>query len=223
MSSGDWLTIHEASALVGVSPATLRRWCDAGDVRAFTTPGGHRRFDRAAVIGMLPAASRGRPTLASLGETADSIARVCRLDIRGSVPFPGSIEALAPSARVAFRDCGRQLVCALAGYLDSPSGIEAERRLASAEQAAIQQGRIAARHGVAIGDTVGLFLRFRAQFLHRLGAAARRKGVDATNATSLLESAIDAIDRVVPALIAGHQDEIGASCRPNELRSPSSR
>ena len=46
----EWLTIRAASALVGVSVATLRRWCDAGLVRVFTTPGGHRRFSRAAVL-----------------------------------------------------------------------------------------------------------------------------------------------------------------------------
>ncbi len=49
-----WLTLGEACALVGVSPATLRRWSDNGDVRAFTTPGGHRRFARSAILGLLP-------------------------------------------------------------------------------------------------------------------------------------------------------------------------
>ena len=37
-SRREWLTIHEASDLIGVSPATLRRWSDAGEIRAFTTP-----------------------------------------------------------------------------------------------------------------------------------------------------------------------------------------
>lgn len=39
-----WLSVQEASAMLGVSPATLRRWSAAGEVEAFTTPGGHRRF-----------------------------------------------------------------------------------------------------------------------------------------------------------------------------------
>ncbi len=65
----EWMSIHEACRLIGVSPATLRRWSDAGDIKAFTTPGGHRRFSRAAVIGLLPADRRGRPNLERLGET----------------------------------------------------------------------------------------------------------------------------------------------------------
>ncbi len=203
--SREWLTIHEASALVGVSPATLRRWCDAGDVRAFTTPGGHRRFARAAVLGMLPPASRSRPTMASLGQSADAITHVYRRDVCRSVSWPASIEALGPEAREPFRESGRTIVNALVEYLDASGPHEAARRLAAAESAAARHGQLAAYHSVTIRDTVELFLRFRAPFLHELGAVARRRGLDATEATDLLEAATDAIDRLMPAVIAGHE------------------
>ena len=42
--SDDWLSLQSASKQLGVSPATLRHWADKGKVRAFRTPGGHRRF-----------------------------------------------------------------------------------------------------------------------------------------------------------------------------------
>lgn len=54
-SREEWLTVREACALVGVSPATLRRWSDNGDIKAFTTPGGHRRFTRSTILDLLPA------------------------------------------------------------------------------------------------------------------------------------------------------------------------
>lgn len=50
----EWLTVREACAMVGVSPATLRRWSDDGHVTAFTTPGGHRRFSRTTILDLLP-------------------------------------------------------------------------------------------------------------------------------------------------------------------------
>ena len=56
-----WLTLHEACSLVGVSPATLRRWSKNGDISTFTTPGGHRRFARSALIGLLPAPNGACP------------------------------------------------------------------------------------------------------------------------------------------------------------------
>ena len=43
------LALGEASRLLGVDPDTLRRWADEGRVPAFTTPGGHRRFERRAL------------------------------------------------------------------------------------------------------------------------------------------------------------------------------
>lgn len=42
-----WLSISEAAEMLGVHPATLRRWADAGDVPTMITPGGHRRFSQA--------------------------------------------------------------------------------------------------------------------------------------------------------------------------------
>lgn len=56
----EWIAAGEAVALLGVSPATLRRWADSGQLAAFTTPGGHRRFDRSAVLSLLPAKRRNR-------------------------------------------------------------------------------------------------------------------------------------------------------------------
>src|SRR5450759_3453083 len=51
---------QEASALLGVSTATLRRWAADGRVATFTTPGGHRRIRRSAVEALFPR----RPTVA---------------------------------------------------------------------------------------------------------------------------------------------------------------
>lgn len=208
--SREWLTIHEASAIVGVSTATLRRWCDAGDVHAFTTPGGHRRFARAAVIGMLPLASRIRPTMIGLGQTAESITRAYRRAACPAVAWPAQIEALAPAAREPFRECGRAIVGALAGYLDAAGTPEAAPRLAIAKSAAARHGQLAATHGITLGETVELFLRLRAPFLHELSAVARRKALDTTSAMDFLEAATDVIDSLMPSLIAGYQAGPGA-------------
>ena len=48
-SSPDLLSLSEAATLLGVHPATLRRWADQGDILVMVTPGGHRRFPRTEV------------------------------------------------------------------------------------------------------------------------------------------------------------------------------
>lgn len=49
------LTTTQASKLLGLSPATVRRMVDRGEVEAWTTPGGYRRIFRVGVDKMLAA------------------------------------------------------------------------------------------------------------------------------------------------------------------------
>ena len=82
-----WLSLGPASALLGVDPGTLRRWADEGRVPVYTTPGGHRRFDRRALerlaterrpgMGRRTTRPSARP-LASLGATPERLQRVYR-------------------------------------------------------------------------------------------------------------------------------------------------
>jgi len=66
-SDPQWLSLGDASRLLGVSTATVRRWADSGRLRPFTTPGGHRRFSRASLERLLPAQRARRPELAAAG------------------------------------------------------------------------------------------------------------------------------------------------------------
>lgn len=200
----EWLTIHEASALIGVSPATLRRWSDAGDIKAFTTPGGHRRFSRSAVLGLLPSARRERPNLERLGETPERLARVYRSQIGKTADATGWIKLLDEAEKAPFREYGRRIANALLASFDAPNAAEREASIVEAELGSAEYGRIAAEHGIPIADTVELFLRFRMPFLHELGAVARRRALDTAEATDLLEIATEALDRLLSALVRAH-------------------
>ena len=39
------LTVSEAADFLGVSPASVRKWSDAGLLPAYRTPGGQRRYE----------------------------------------------------------------------------------------------------------------------------------------------------------------------------------
>jgi glutamyl-tRNA reductase len=114
----EWLTLHEACSLVGVSPATLRRWSDNGDISSFTTPGGHRRFAKSALLDLLrtpcgapPAASPAAPpaecpvsspaessAASPEAEAADPASDVCPVAAPGasSAAADGGAESDAP-------------------------------------------------------------------------------------------------------------------------------
>lgn len=54
-----YLTTAEAALVLAVTPATVRRWADAGRIRAVRSLGGHRRFPAPAVMQLLRSAEAG--------------------------------------------------------------------------------------------------------------------------------------------------------------------
>ena len=197
-----WLTIHEASALIGVSEATLRRWAEAGDVEAFVTPGGHRRFTHQAILDLLPHPVRPHRTLRQLGGTPERVVRQYRRDLltAGSHWLP----ELDATAREAFRTPGRQILTAMLGFLDAPDEASGAAALANAEEAAVAYGRLAEAQGLGIKTTAEAFLHFRSPFLEELATIARRRRLEASEAISLINAAGGVFDRLLPALLDGY-------------------
>jgi len=96
----EWLTLHEACSLVGVSPATLRRWSNNGDISTFTTPGGHRRFARSALLGLLPA-PRGASAAKPLATSAAASSAGADQRAGADAPLPSLIALVAQARQVS--------------------------------------------------------------------------------------------------------------------------
>ncbi len=50
MRKKEYLTPQDVARMLMVSPVTVRQWAQRGEIEAATTPGGHRRFTREAVL-----------------------------------------------------------------------------------------------------------------------------------------------------------------------------
>ncbi len=190
--------------MLGVSPATLRRWSDAGRLRVFTTPGGHRRFSRAALERLLPADRSRRPSIAGGGLTPSRIARTYRRASRDAAPELPWVLTLSDEQRLLFRERGHVLAASLLQYLDATQPEAAAHHLEEASGSAAEYGTVAATLGLSLSQTVEGFLRFRAPFHHELAVAARRRGFDTAETTDLLETAEQAMDRLLLATMTGH-------------------
>lgn len=199
--------LSEASSLLGVSPATLRRWSDAGRLRVFTTPGGHRRFSRAALERLLPADRSRRPSIGGAGLTPSRIARTYRRVSRDAAPELPWVLTLTDEQRLLFRERGQILASSLLQYLDATKPETSVHHLKEASTTAAEYGRVAAKLRLSLSQTVEGFLRFRAPFHHELAVAARRRGFDAAETTDLLETAERAMDRLLVATMTGHRLE----------------
>ena len=203
-----WLTLGEASRILGITPSTLRRWADHGDVAAFVTPGGHRRFPRSTIESLVPQTKSRRPRLAGIGVTAERVARVYRRAKPAGRPAPPPwLAALSEDERAEFRQRGHRLLALLLEQLNQEGTNPSRSELAEAVASATEYGRRAAAHGASLSETVEAFVRFRAAFIGELAGMARRRRLDTREATALLVEAEHAVDRLLVALMSGHSGQ----------------
>jgi excisionase family DNA binding protein len=214
--TSDWISIREASVLLGVSPATLRRWSEAGEVTAFTTPGGHRRFSRAALTARLPQTAPTSTSLARLGETADGVAARYRHRSEGTSAAAPWLGSVPETSRLRLRDHGRVIAASLIGSIEATSESEREAALTAGMEAAGDYGRIAAALGATMRQTVATFLHFRRPFVEEMGAVARRRELDATGTAALLSASAEAIDRLLDATLEGFEQAMTPRARRSQ-------
>jgi excisionase family DNA binding protein len=219
------IRLGEASRLLGVDPDTLRRWADEGRVQAFTTPGGHRRFERRALERMVSTRRTGPAgRLAGLGDSSTRLNAAYRRRYAELHGAGSELHALVPAEeRAVFRQHGQQLVDALVRHLDR-SGPERGRAEREAMDLAAQMGDRLARLGVALEVAVSMFVAARRPFLTELGVMARRRGVDALRVGRLYEVSSGLLDRLLLAFVAAHAEardedegiDHPAAARPDE-------
>ncbi len=210
-TGSQWLPLGAASRLLGVDSDTLRRWANSGRVEAFTTPGGHRRFERRSLERLI--ADRrvdAHPRISSLGASPGRIASAMRRAYAAESRLgQRPRRALRREDRDAFRRQGRLLVEALVARLDGDE--PRADRLAESEAIAIVAGFAArlAHAGVGVAEAVTMFVDARQSFLAELAALGRRRRLTADGATALLAEASSLLDRVLLGFLASHQAAVG--------------
>ena len=171
-----WLGVHEASEMLGVSTATLRRWSVAGKIETFTTPGGHRRYARSTLEHLLPQAAGGEQSVASLGGSADRVVEILRANIAAVCPDVSWLDGADQQTLAGLALAGRAMVDGVLGYVDGASRREREAALAPALRAAELHGRLAERRGRPAAVTGATFQGCRRRLRARRGALAGGQG-----------------------------------------------
>ena len=201
---GEWLTLGAASRMLGVDPDTLRRWADAGKVELLRTPGGHRRFRAETIAAMLPRPRQARRSLSAIGEPPDRVAAEFRRRVRSDMAEQDWHSRFDAASLRWFRERGMRMSQLLLGALDT-EGRGREELLRQAAQLGHEYGVEAQRRELSLGEATEVFLFFRARFMAEIATIARRRTLDPERAATLFEEADRSLDRVIVALIHGHQ------------------
>ena len=195
----NWLTLGAASGMLGVSESTIRRWADAGDIRSFRTPGGHRRIledDLKQFMASAPSAAPGRDT----DRISDiALARVKRRISRGRQTHSmDAFNTLSDEVRDRLRLMGRQLVDLFARYIASDS--KKERFAEDARTIGHEYGRTLVGSGVRLTVAVSTFNSMRRSMEETAAQIATEAGLSAEDSVVAIENILDLADVVMEGM-----------------------
>ncbi len=209
------MALGHAARLLGVDESTLRRWADAGQIRAFRTPGGHRRFAEADVQAILSGQGfKPQPRSDDLGALA--VARIRRQLNRQPAHDASWHTGAGEEERERMRVLGRRLVNFVSDYLSGRS-----RRGGRAEARDIGQeyGRELARAGVSLRQTLEAFTFFRRSLDQTTRQVAQKTGLSPTETLAHCERVMTLADEVLLG-IAESLDEREYVTPPPEAGRP---
>ena len=208
-----WLTLGQACRMLGVDESTLRRWADNGQVRAFRTLGGHRRFAETDVRELLAGGHDGQ-RYRELGEMA--VTRIRRqLHTRPAREASWYATVDEPS-RDRLRPLGRKLAALAADYL----GRRTRRAglLEDARELGHEYGRELASSGLALAQAVEAFIFFRRSLDAATKQATQQHGLSAADALTAHEQVTALADQVLIGLTEAYEATRVALARP-QVRS----
>jgi excisionase family DNA binding protein len=202
-----WLTLGAASKLLGVSESTIRRWADAGEVRSFRTPGGHRRV-REEDLRQIVASGGAAPRHDTDRISEIAIARVKRRLTRGRQTQSMAVfEGLTDETRDRLRLMGRQLVDFFARYI--ASGTKGDRFTEDARTIGKEYGRMLVSSGVGLTTAVATFNSLRRSIEETASQIASESSLSTDDAVEAIENILVLADVVLEEMAGVYEGASG--------------
>ena len=196
-----WLTLGQACKLLNVDESTLRRWADAGQVRTFRTPGGHRRFAETDVRAIVDGRSAK-----SYGDVGDLATRRIRQQLHRSTNADW-YSTVDETHREKLRPLGRRLMALVADYLSKKrrkSSLLEEARVTGAEY-----GVELMEAGMSLSQAMHAFTFFRRSLDSSAKQALAKAGTSHGESVEVCEQIMALADEVLLG-IAGAYERSGA-------------
>jgi excisionase family DNA binding protein len=154
----DWLSIRQASRLLGVHISTVREWADAGAFPSYRTPGGHRRFSRVDLEQFLVQkrkASQPDATKQTLTRMREELSAHPHSDWLKSTALTHSSE----QDRNRQREFGQRLLACVVDFVEEPTA--RDQLLDEGRRIAREYGHTLAESGFSAGNAARATIHFR--------------------------------------------------------------
>jgi excisionase family DNA binding protein len=215
MAADTWLTLGQASRRLGVHPSTLRSWADAGEVSAFRTPGGHRRFRASDIDTLLSQASNTpRPPAPFESREYQVLIQHVRHDL-SQLPASraGWFSAFDEAEHQILRESGRRLLGLAIQYAarrNSRVHVTDEARAIG-----LRYGKVSAQHRVQLPDLFRACLFFRDAVLQAAAPDAHMLGAEDVEGARIRNDLTTFLTEVICAVAEGY----GTACAGPALGS----
>lgn len=195
------LSINEASKILGVSEAALRQWTDGGKIKAFITPGGHRRYLEAELKKFVIAHQKMlgiKDLVAEIEGTTELYREIFRASVAATSHY-----ALTEESREQLAHLGRYLLNAVVRYITEPG--KREETLKVAREGGRSFGELLAKLGFTLTDSVEAFILHRDPIISATTHLLSRREALSGKVVEMLPLVIRVMDESLVSLVSAYQ------------------
>lgn len=197
-----YVSLSEASRLLGVHSTTLRRWADSGNIPVYLTPGGHRRF----AMNDIEALRERKPLSgSSVGDTWASHALAqTRSELRHNPHPPACVTSMPENERQVWRSVSGRLMGVVLRFVNAQNDEEAalldEARIIGADYAAN-----ARRMNLSLATALEAALFFRDTLIDAAMNLPEHTNLSHTASARLLRRINQMLNTVQLAVVASYE------------------
>ncbi len=198
------LSISEASHLLGVSEAALRQWTDEGKIKAFVTPGGHRRYAPTELKKFMSSHHKMlgiKDLVLELEDTAQILRQIARTSLKDKPWY----HHLNEKSGRHMAELGRCLLDLIIKYITEPAKREETTRLV--HKVGHDFGQTLAEMGLTLTDAVEAFILHREPIMYAATQLMRKREAFTGRVVEAIPLVTHVMDEALVSLVAAHQEK----------------
>lgn len=202
MDQQSLVTISEASQILGVSEAALRQWTDEGKIRAFITPGGHRRYAKAELKRFMGSHHRVlgiKDLVIELENTTNLLREVARTSPSTTLWY----NKLSRDSQEDLARLGRSLLNLIVRYVTEPA--KREETVELARDVGRGFGETLAKSGLPLINSVEAFILHRYPIMNAATHLLQKREAYTRRVVEAIPLVAQVMDEALVSLVEAHQ------------------